>query len=343
MASVAEIVPKVPEPATTSTPCMVDAIRDGLSEALATEPRALLLGCEVGELGGLYRATAGLLATYGPGRVVELPAVADAEEALVGLAIGLAVAGRRPIVELQFADGLFGAFEQLVNELAKLRYRSGGQLAAPVVLRVPYGAGVQGGPYHSQSPEAYLAHTAGLRVVVPSTAADAKGLVLAAVASHDPVVILEPKALYRSVHGEVPPGRAPAPLEGARVVRPGRHATLVAYGAMVPLALAAAGEVERRGLDVEVLDLRALVPFDRATALTSVAKTGRLCIVHEAPATGGFGGEVAAQIAEHGIFHLAAPILRIAGLDTPVPYRTETAVLPTVDKVVDALVHVCAY
>lgn len=313
---------------------LVQAVNDALHVALAEDDAAVVLGEDVGAFGGVFRATAGLLDAFGPERVVDTPLN---ESGVIGSAIGMALYGLHPIAEIQFADFLFPAFDQVVNELAKIRYRSGGELAAPVTVRTPVGAGVRGGIYHSQSPEALLIHTPGLKVVCPSTPYDAKGLLLAAVASEDPVFVLEPKALYRRASGHVPEGHYEVPLGRARVAREGDDVTLVAWGAMVPVCVEAATRLASEGIEADVVDPRTLWPLDLDAIVASVKRTGRAVIVHEAPRTAGFGAEIAALIAERCFLWLEAPVARVTGYDTPVPYALEDAYLPTPARVVAAV------
>jgi pyruvate dehydrogenase E1 component beta subunit len=243
----------------------------------------------------------------------------------------------RPVPEIQFGDYVYPAFDQIVNELAKFRYRSGGEYPAPVVVRMPVGGGIKGGHYHSQSPEAFFTHIPGLKVVCPSNAVDAKGLLASAIRGEDPVIFMEPKFYYKKPKIEVPAGEYTIPLGEAKVVREGRQVTVIAWSAMVHTALQAAEKGAKRGFDLEVIDLRTLVPFDRDRILASVKKTGRVVIVHEAPKTSGFGAELAATIQENAILHLEAPILRVTGFDTPFPYTLEHEYLPDADRVLDAV------
>jgi len=313
---------------------MVQAITDALRVALREDPRVVVLGEDIGRNGGVFRVTEGLQAEFGAERVADTPL---AENGIVGGAIGMAMYGLRPVAEIQFSDFIYPAFDQIVSELAKLRWRSAGQYACPVVVRAPSGGGIRGGLYHSQSPEAYFCHTPGLQVVMPSTPADAKGLLLAALAGEDPVIFLEPKRLYRSVREEVPEGRTHVPIGSARVARPGEQLTVLTYGAMVPVALEAAEQAAARGWSVEVVDLRTLLPLDTGTLLASVRRTGRVVIVHEAPRTCGFGAELIAAIQERAIEHLEAPIVRVTGFDTPFPYALEHEYMPNADRVVGAI------
>src|SRR5690606_16377808 len=256
-----------------------------------------------------------LLAEFGAARVIDTPL---SEGGIVGAAIGMAMNGLRPIAEIQFADFIYPAFDQLVNEAAKIRYRSGGQFSVPLMVRAPYGGGIKGGHYHSQSPEAYFTHTAGLKVVCPSNPRDAKGLLRAAIDDPDPVIFFEPKRIYRAVRDEVP-DEIRVPLGKAEIVREGADVTLIAYGAMLYEALAAAEEVAREGIDVELVDLRTLIPLDLETLEASVNKTGRFVVVHEAPLTSGFGAEIVSRLTERCFYALEAPPIRVTGFDTPFP------------------------
>jgi 2-oxoisovalerate dehydrogenase E1 component beta subunit len=319
---------------------LVQSLNDALRTAMRADDRVVLLGEDIGRNGGVFRVTEGLIDEFGPMRVIDTPL---AEGGIVGSAIGMALYGLRPVVEIQFLDFIYPAFDQIVNELAKYRYRCGNQYGAPVVIRTPYGGGIRGGPYHSQSAEAYFCHTAGLKVVVPSSPYDAKGLLLAALQGEDPVLFLEPKRIYRSIKGEIPDGAYTVPLGHAKVVREGSQVTCFAYGAMLHVALEASRLAEAKGIDVEIVDLRTLVPLDEATILESVRKTGRAVIVHEAPRTGGFGAEVAAILAEKAIDALHAPVLRVTGFDTPVPFTLEGSYLPDPPRVLEAIERLASY
>jgi pyruvate dehydrogenase E1 component beta subunit len=319
---------------------MVQAIQDALRVALREDDRVVLLGEDVGKNGGVFRVTEGLQAEFGSERVADTPL---AENGIVGGAIGMALYGLRPIAEIQFVDFIYPAFDQIVSEMAKMRWRSAGQYACPVIVRAPYGGGIKGGLYHSQSPEAYFCHTAGLTVVIPSTPGDAKGLLLAALAGDDPVIFLEPKRLYRTTKEDVPEGRHTVPLGRARIAREGDQCTVLAYGAMVPVAVEAATEAATKGWSVEVVDLRTLLPLDSEAVLASVKKTGRVVIVHEAPRTCGFGAELAALVAEQALTALLAPVLRVTGYDTPFPYTLEHTYLPDSPRVLRAIEHVMTY
>jgi 2-oxoisovalerate dehydrogenase E1 component beta subunit len=298
---------------------------------MRVDSRVVVLGEDIGKFGGVFRATTGLYDEFGADRVIDTPL---AEAGIVGTAIGMALYGLRPVPEIQFADFIFPAFDQIVNELAKFRYRSGGHYPCPVVIRTPVGGGIRGGHYHSQSPEALFIHTPGLKVVAPSNPYDAKGLLLASMRQNDPVIFMEPKRIYRAAKGEVPDGEYTIELGKAEVVREGTQVTLLAWSAMVQIAEEAAAKA---GVSVEVLDLRTLMPFDLDAILASVTKTGRCVIVHEAPRTCGFGAELAASIQERAIEYLEAPILRVTGFDTPFPYTLEHEYLPTADRVVGAI------
>ena len=293
----------------------IDAIRDALTIALHDDPRVVLLGQDIAEYGGVFKATDGLAEAVGKERVRNTPII---ESAAIGAALGLAIEGFRPMVEMQFGDFITCGFNQIVNNLAKTHYRWGA--GVPVVVRAPIGGGTGAGPFHSQSVEAWFTHVAGLKVVAPSTPRDAKGLLLAAFADGNPVLYLEHKLLYRSAKGPVPPGRYTVPIGPARIARAGRDATVVTWGLGVVWALEAATLLAGEGHDVEVIDLRTLLPWDRETVLSSVRRTGRALVVHEAPLTGGFGGEVAATIGQDAFEWLDAPVERLGGLDTPIPF-----------------------
>src|SRR5512143_3387093 len=278
-----------------ATMTLVQAVRDAMAVEMERDPRVVVLGEDVGKNGGVFRATEGLWEKFGPERVIDTPLN---EAGIVGMAIGMALNGLRPVAEIEFSDFIYPAFDQIVSEMAKFRYRSAGQFTAPVVVRAPSGGGIKGGYYHSQSPEAYFIHTAGLKVVMPSTPADAKGLLASAMRDPDPVIFLEPKALYRTGKGEVPDGDYTVPLCKARVVREGHDVTLLTYGAMLPVAEDAAGKAAEEGIGVEVIDLRTLWPLDVETVVRAVEMTGRAIVLHEAPRTCGFGAELAALVQE---------------------------------------------
>jgi pyruvate dehydrogenase E1 component beta subunit len=309
---------------------LVQAVNRGLFEAMRSDKDVLILGEDVGVNGGVFRATEGLFKEFGADRVIDTPL---SETGIVGTAIGMALYGLKPVAEIQFLDFIYPAFDQIVSELAKFRYRSGGQYPCHVVIRTPYGGGIKGGLYHSQSTEAYFCHTAGLKVVVPSTPADAKGLLLTAIHDEDPVIFLEPKRIYRSVSGEVPDGDHRVPFGEARIVREGTDLSLFAYGAMIPPTTEAAEKLATEGISAEVVDLRTLVPLDEAAVVASVEKTGRAVIVHEAARFCGVGGEIAALLSEKAFYSLKAPIARVTGYDTPFPYALENLYLPNTETI----------
>jgi len=316
---------------------MLEAVNQALTEEMDLDPDVVVLGEDVGQNGGVFRATAGLAEKYGDNRCFDTPL---SESGIIGSAIGMAVYGLRPVPEIQFSDFIYPAFDQIVSEAAKMRYRSGGEFTCPMTIRTPSGGGIRGGHYHSQSPEAYFCHTPGLKVVMPSTPADAKGLLIASIRDPDPVIFFEPKRLYRSIKQEVAKGAYTIPLGQARMVREGSELTLVCYGAMVPICEQAA---EASDVSVEVIDLRTLVPLDEDAVLDSVAKTGRCVVVQEAPRTAGFASEVAAIVAEKRIEYLQAPVLRVTGFDTPFPYALEHVYMPDVRRVLAAILHAAHY
>lgn len=313
---------------------IIQAVNDALRLEMRRDSRIVVLGEDVGKFGGVFRATTGLQEEFGVDRVFDTPL---AEAGIIGTAIGMALYGLRPVPEIQFADFIYPAYDQIVNELAKFRYRSGGQYPCPVVIRTPYGGGIRGGHYHSQSPEAYFVHTPGLKVVIPSNPYDAKGLLTDAIRGEDPVIFMEPKRVYRAAKGEVPEGEYTVPIGKAKVVREGSQLTVLCYGAMVHTCVEAAQLAEKDGFDPEIIDLRTLLPLDTETVLQSVRKTGRVVIAHEAPKTCGYGAELAAMIAEKALLSLEAPISRVAGFDTPFPYTLENEYLPSPDRVALAI------
>ncbi|MFN3650008.1 MAG: alpha-ketoacid dehydrogenase subunit beta [Armatimonadota bacterium] len=319
---------------------LIQALNLALKEEMRRDERIVLLGEDVGRLGGVFRVSEGLQQEFGEERVVDTPLN---ECGIVGAAIGMAMTGMRPCAEIQFADFIYPAFDQIVNELAKVRYRSGGQFTAPVVIRTPYGGGIHGGHYHSQSPEAYFVHTAGLKVVIPSNPVDARGLLKSALRGEDPVIFMEPKRLYRSAKMEVPEEETLVPIGEASRVREGADVTVLCYGAMVPPCLQAADRVAESGTTLDVLDLRTLWPLDIEAVVASVRRTGRVIIVHEAPKACGYGAELAAQIAERAIEYLQAPIVRVTGYDTPFPFTLEAEYLPSVDRILKAVERVLKY
>jgi pyruvate dehydrogenase E1 component beta subunit len=313
---------------------MVQAINDALGTAMRSDERVVMLGEDVGKVGGVFRVTAGLFDEFGDDRVIDTPL---SENGIVGTAVGMALYGLVPVVEIQFADFIWPAYDQIVNELAKYRYRSGGEYPAKLVIRTPVGGGIRGGHYHSQHPEALFIHVPGLKVVCPSNPHDAKGLLLSAIADPDPVIFLEPKRVYRAAKGEVPTGAYTVPLESAAIVRAGRHVTVLAYGAMLYEALDAAAKASTKGVEAEVIDLRTLWPVDIATIVDSVKRTGRLVIVHEAPKTCGFGAELLSLVTERAFYHLEAPPVRVTGFDTPFPYTLEMEYMPLSHRILPTL------
>ena len=317
------------------------AVNDAMATALATDASAVVLGEDVG-FGGVFRATSGLRERFGGARVFNTPLC---EQGLAGFAIGYAAMGRTAIAEIQFADYIFPAFDQIVSEAAKYRYRSGAEFnAGGVTFRAPYGAVGHGGLYHSQSPEAYFAHTPGLVVAMPRSPATAKGLLLACIRDPNPAVFFEPKALYRAAVEEVPEGDYVLPLGAAETVRAGAHATLVGWGAQVHVLLRAAELAQRQaGIDCEVIDLRTILPWDRAHVAASVRRTGRCVVSHEAPLTAGFGAEVAAAVQDDCFLHLEAPVTRVCGMDTPFPLAFEKEYLPDALKVLEAIKRVVKF
>ncbi|HXU81769.1 MAG TPA: alpha-ketoacid dehydrogenase subunit beta [Polyangia bacterium] len=321
---------------------IIQAVNDCLRLEMRRDDRVVVLGEDVGRFGGVFRATAGLYEEFGPDRCMDTPL---AEAGIIGSAIGMALYGLKPVAEIQFADFIYPAFDQIVNELAKLRYRSGGEYPAPVVIRTPVGGGIKGGHYHSQSPEALFIHTPGLKVVCPSNPIDAKGLLASSIRGEDPVIFMEPKRVYRASRGDVPAGEYTIPLGEAKVLRQAagrsvKSVTILAWSAMVHTAQEATEQAVAQGYDVELVDLRTLMPFDITTILESVKKTGRVVVAHEAPRTCGFGAELAATIQEKAMLWLEAPILRVTGFDTPFPYTLEMEYLPDATRILDAFERV---
>jgi pyruvate dehydrogenase E1 component beta subunit len=313
---------------------IIEAVRNALQIQMRADPRVVVLGEDIGKFGGVFRATSGLYDEFGSDRVIDTPL---AEAGIIGTAIGMALYGLRPVPEIQFGDFIFPAFDQIVNELAKFRYRSGGQYSCPVVIRTPVGGGIRGGHYHSQSPEALFIHTAGLKVVAPSNPYDAKGLLLSCLRQNDPVLFMEPKRIYRASKADVPEDDYTLELGKAAVLREGSQVTVIAWSGMVSIAEEAATQAEQAGISVEVIDLRTLMPFDIDTLLASTRKTGRVVIVHEAQRTCGFGAELIASIQERAMEYLESPIIRVTGLDTPFPYTLEHEYLPGADRVMGAI------
>ena len=310
---------------------LVEAVNDALHTEMARDESVLVLGEDVGRAGGVFRASAGLRDRFGPDRCVDTPV---AEAGILGTAVGLCMAGWRPVCEMQYDAFSYPCLDQLINHVGRYRWRTRGGMEFPLVVRMPYGGGVRAPELHDDSPEAYYVHTPGVKVAIPSTPADAKGLLAAAIRDPDPVVVFEPKLVYRTARGEVPAGEHVVPLGKMRVVRAGGDLTLVAYGAMVRVAEAAADLLDA---SVEVLDVRTLKPLDEETLLASVAKTGRVVIVQEAPRVAGFGAELAAVVAEKAILDLRGPVLRVTGFDVPYPYwQLEDAYMPSAERVAAA-------
>ncbi|KRR27796.1 2-oxoisovalerate dehydrogenase [Bradyrhizobium lablabi] len=329
---------------------MIEAIRDALNVMMARDDRVVVFGQDVGRFGGVFRCTDGLQGKYGASRCFDTPI---SESGIVGVAVGMGAYGLRPVAEIQFADYMYPAYDQIVSEAARLRFRSAGDFSAPLVVRMPCGGGIFGAQTHSQSPEALFTHVAGLKTVIPSNPHDAKGLLIAAIEDDDPVIFLEPKRIYNgpfdghhdrpvvpwSTHelSETPEGYYMVPLGEAVVRREGADVTILAYGTMVHVAEAACQSV---GIDAEIIDLRTLVPLDLETVVRSVGKTGRCVIVHEATRTSGFGAELAAQVQEHCFYHLETAIVRVTGWDTPYPHAQEWDYYPGPDRVGRALTRV---
>ena len=320
---------------------IVEAVRLALEEEMERNKKIVILGEDVGPNGGVFRATQGLQAKFGEERVLDTPLN---ESGIVGSAIGMALYGLRPVAEIQFADFIWPAMDQIHSELAKYRYRSGGQFTVPMVIRAPYGGGVKGAHYHSQSPEAYFAHTPGLTVVIPSNPYDTKGLLTSALRSPDPVLFFEPKRIYRAFKQEVPSGDYTVPIGEATVAREGKDVTILSYGSMLHVALQSAEMAqEQLNVDCEVVDLRTIVPLDIKTIEQSVKKTGRVIIVIEAPSIASFASELSALIAERWIEYMEGPIIRVAGYDVPFPYVLEGDYLPSPPRILDAIKKVRAW
>ena len=313
---------------------LAHALNAGLRDSMESDDKVLLIGEDIGELGGVFRVTDGLAKDFGEDRVVTSPL---GEAGIVGSAIGLAMAGYRPVCEIQFDGFVFPAMNQIITQLAKYRHRSEGAVSLPVVIRIPVGGGIGAIEHHSESPEAYFAHTPGLRVLCPSSAQDAYDLLVQAIACNDPVIFLEPKRSYWA-KGDLDTSAAPLPMDQARIVRPGDDLTLVTYGALVPTAVKAAVAAAEEGRSIEVIDIRSLSPIDDATIVASVVRTGRLVVVHEASQTAGLGSEIAARVQDQVFYSLEAPIIRVTGYDTPYPAsRLEHDWLPSLDRILDAV------
>lgn len=326
---------------------MIQALNDALDVMLTKDPNVVVFGEDVGYFGGVFRVTDGLQKKHGLTRCFDTPI---GESGIVAMGIGMSVYGLKPVVEIQFADYIYPAYDQIVSEAARIRYRSGGDFEVPIVIRTPYGGGIYGGQTHSQSPEALFTHVAGLKVVIPSNPKDAKGLLIAAIEDKDPVIFLEPKRLYngpfdghhdrpvtpwaKHIASDTPEGYYTVPLGRAEIVRRGSAVTVLTYGTMVHVVLAAA---EEAGVDAEIIDLRTLIPLDIETIVASVKNTGRCVIAHEATLTCGFGAELSALVQEHCFYHLEAPIQRVAGWDTPYPHAFEWEYFPGVERVTEGL------
>jgi 2-oxoisovalerate dehydrogenase E1 component beta subunit len=323
-----------------ATLTMAKALNAGLRRALEADPKVVIAGQDVGKLGGVFRVTEGLQKDFGEHRVIDSPL---AESGIVGTAVGMALRGYRPVCEIQFDGFVYPAFDQIVSQASRLHYRSRGLLKMPIVIRIPYGGGIGAVEHHSESPEAYFCHTAGLKVVTCSNPVDAYWMIQQAVASDDPIIFFEPKRRYHE-RGDVDESATPAPLHSARVVRPGTEVTLITYGPMVKTCLDAAEAATEEGRDLEVIDLRTLSPLDVAVVVESVQKTGRAVTVHEAQLNLGLGAELAARITEQCFYSLEAPVLRVAGFDIPYPpSRVEEEYLPDLDRVLDMVDRSLAY
>jgi 2-oxoisovalerate dehydrogenase E1 component beta subunit len=326
---------------------MIKALNSAMDTMLERDPNVVIFGEDVGYFGGVFRCTEGLQQKYGEQRVFDTPI---AEGGIVATAIGMGINDLRPVVEIQFADYIYPAFDQIVSEMARIRYRSGGQYFSPVTIRTPCGGGIRGGQTHSQSPEAIFAHVSGLKTVMPSNPYDAKGMLISAIEDDDPIIFLEPKRLYNGpfdgdpdkaavgwdthAKGEVPDGHYTVPLGKADIVKPGDAVTILAYGTMVHVALAAA---ERAGVDAEIIDVRSMRPLDLETLADSVCKTGRCVVVHEATRFGGYGGELVTVIQEQCFWNLEAPIQRVCGWDTPYPHAQEWSYFPGQERVMKGI------
>jgi 2-oxoisovalerate dehydrogenase E1 component beta subunit len=319
---------------------LAKALNAGLRRALEADPKVVLAGEDIGKLGGVFRVTEGLQKDFGEHRVIDSPL---AESGIIGTAVGMAIRGYRPVCEIQFDGFVYPAFDQIVSQVAKMHFRSNGYVPMPMVIRIPFGGGIGAVEHHSESPEAYFAHTAGLKVVACSNPVDAYWMIQQAVASDDPVIFFEPKRRYHE-RADVDEAATPMPLHAARVVRPGTTATLLAYGPMVRTCLSAAEAATDDGHDLEVIDLRSLSPIDMTVVARSAQKTGRVITVHEAPLNVGLGAELAARISEQCFYSLEAPVLRVGGFDLPYPpSRVEEEYLPDLDRVLDAVDRALAY
>ena len=324
-----------------ATRTLLEAIREALHLELGADERVILLGEDIGREGGVFRVTEGLQACYGRARVMDAPI---AEAGIVGMAVGMAIAGLRPVPEIQFMGFLYPAFDQIISHVARMRNRSRGRFTCPLVVRVPYGGGIHPPEHHSESTEAMLVHTPGLQVVVPATPYDAKGLLISAIRSPDPVIFLEPKRIYRAVRQDIPEEAFTVPIGEARLVREGTDVTVIAWGSMMHTVLQAAESLNADGIRPEILDLRTLSPMDVPAIITSVEKTGRAVVVHEAARTAGLGAEIVAQINEKALLSLEAPVERVSGFDTVFPLpQLEKYYLPTPEMIASAVHRVLAF
>jgi pyruvate dehydrogenase E1 component beta subunit len=313
---------------------MIEAIAMAQAWELAHDPSVIVLGEDVGKSGGVFRATAGLIERFGPQRVQDTPL---AENMIAGICVGMAAQGMRPVAEIQFMGFLYPAIDQIVNHMSRMRHRTRGRLSCPVVIRMPHGGGIHAPEHHSEAVESMLAHIPGIRVVCPSSPGRAYGLLLAAIRDPDPVIFLEPSRIFRLVRQEIADDGAALPLDVCYLLREGEDVTIVTWGAMTIDALKAAEQLAQQGVSAEVIDLATISPIDSETILDSVAKTGRLVIVHEAARNCGVGAEIAAMVAEHGLYDLVAPIQRVTGYDTVMPlYRLENEFIPSIARIVDA-------
>lgn len=319
---------------------MIQALNSALHLEFARDEKVVSFGEDAGFFGGVFRVTSGLQEKFGEERSFDTPL---AEAGIIGFGIGMAQMGFRPVCEIQFADYIFPAYDQIVNEMAKMRYRTANQYSVPMVIRTPCGGGIHGGHYHSQSPEAQFLHTPGIHVIMASSPYDAKGLLTSAIRSNDPVLFFEPKRIYRALKEEVPEESYTIPLGKADIAREGKDLTLIGWSAQHHLNMEAAEEVKEDGIDVEVINLRSLNPLDLDCITRSVQKTGRCVISHEAPKTQGFGSEIAALVMEHCFLHLEAPVKRCCGLDTPFPHTLEKEYLPGVNKIKKAILETVDY
>ncbi|MDZ4805950.1 MAG: alpha-ketoacid dehydrogenase subunit beta [Candidatus Eisenbacteria bacterium] len=318
----------------------IEALSDGLREEMQRDKNVYMLGEDIGQYGGAFKVTKGFLEEFGPERIIDTPL---AESAIIGVAIGSAMMGMRPVAEMQFADFVACGFNQLINNAAKMHYRWGA--AVPMVVRLPSGGGVRGGPFHSQNPEAWFCHTPGLKVVAPSTPNDAKGLIKSAIRDNNPVLYFEHKYLYRRIKEEVPEGDFSIPIGRGDIKRPGADVSIITYGSMVHASLEAAEKLAAEGINVEVMDLRSLLPYDQEMIADTVKKTNRAVVVHEATRTCGFAAEVMAFIVEELFTHLDAPVKRVTSIDSPVPYSPplEDFFMPNADKIAQAVREVAAF